>query len=111
MTNLPQITLSTGTYKNCPVVFIDFKFEWKIVENIRAIKNANYLYNEKRWFVPKELFETRILLQQFNGKIEIIYNNIPPVEKEIGQSYLSALERMRYSENTIKTYFKYFTDF
>lgn len=111
MNTRPQISLSEGTYKEFPVIFIDFEFEWRIVDRFRTYSKTKYIASEKKWFVPKKDFSIKEIKEIFNGEITIDLNNITPIQKEIAEKYLATLERKRYSESTIKTYFQYFVEF
>lgn len=110
MNTATQIVLSEGIYNNKPVVFIDFKFNWSIIERLQAFSNATYLRDKKRWFIKKELFNYTKLLQylgeQYNLDIENLKLNL-----SIPELYIDKLKQKRYSENTIKTYTTYFEDY
>lgn len=110
MSNSPQIILSEGFYTEKPVVFIDFDFNWGIIDLLKPYSKAKYIHNEKRWFIKKELFDYTELLKLLGSKydlnIEFLNLNL-----HLPEQYKAILKQKRYSENTIKTYTKYFEDF
>ena len=110
MNTVPQIELSEGIYKEKPVVFIDFDFNWNIIDLLKGYSKANYIKADKRWFIKKELFEhheiTTLLGEKYtinSDKLQLFF--LVPAE------YEAILKRRRYSENTIKTYISYFKNF
>lgn len=105
-----QITLSEGTLSDKPVVFIDFKFDWDIVNQLKIFPNAVYLPEVQRWYIKKELFNYTQVLQFFGEKFELNTNKLK-LNLTLPQLYHDKLKQKRYSENTIKTYTKYFKDF
>ncbi len=110
MRNSPQIVLSEGLHNNKPVIFIDFEFDREIINLLKSYSKAKFSYNEKRWFIKKEVFDYYEVVLTLGGKVKInsdklqIYFSIP-------KEYEAILKRKRYSENTIKTYSNYFKDF
>lgn len=110
MNNRPQIILSNGNFNNNPVVFIDFEFEWDIVNLLRTFSNAVYIATDKRWYIKKELFNYTPLLQLFGSKYEIDTDGLH-LHLAVPETYKAVLKRKRYSPNTINTYTKYFEDF
>lgn len=110
MKKYPQIILSKGKLKNSPVIFIDFEFNWTIVERLRNHSKAIYIPAEKRWYIDKNIFNLNELKNYIGGIIEINANALytTPV---VPEEYLAILQQKRYSENTIKTYLSYFENF
>lgn len=106
----PQITLSKGIFKDNPVVFIDFEYDWKIVKQIRVLADAVYIYAEKRWYIAKNKFNLNEIVKSLSDNIEINTDALFP-KPVFPKEYLALLKQKRYSESTIKTYQKYFTDF
>ena len=110
MSNTPQIELSEGFHNEKPVVFIDFEFDWGIIDLLKSYSKAKYIHNEKRWFIKKELFDFYEVVKIFGEKRDLnsdklqIYFSAP-------ENYEAILKRKRYSENTIKTYTNYFEDY
>lgn len=108
MNTPPQITLSIGTFRNQAVVFIDFEFNWNIIEHLKNYSKAIYIPSEKRWHIPKNIFDLAELKQNLSDKIEI---DTSALKAKIMEGYLALLLQKRYSENTIKTYLLYFENF
>lgn len=128
MNNLPQITLSKGSFKDRPVVFIDFEFNWNIVDLIKTYSKANYVQADKHWFVPKENFNLNEFFTLFRSKAFINYTALQKLSKtlpdkkilkdysyrsstKLPKNYTNKLSQKRYSQNTIRTYSGYFKDF
>ncbi len=110
LNKLPQISLSEGIVKEKRVVFIDFEFDWEIVNQLRLFSDAIYLPAEKRWYIKKEQFNYIQFLQQFGVRYDINTYHLN-LNLNIPEQYVAKLKQKRYSENTIKTYTKYFKDF
>lgn len=108
MNDFPQITLSFGNFNNQPIVFIDFKFNWNIVEQLKKYTKASYIRSEKRWWIPKDMFDLKELKMNLGDKVDIDSNAL---KAKIPEGYLALLQQKRYSENTIKTYLLYFQNF
>lgn len=108
--NRPQIILSEGKFNGAQVVFIDFEFSWVIVRKLRAYPNAEYLPDEKRWYVRKKQFDLSYFLEQFGNACEINDKSLKQ-NNVVYTQYIAKLKQKRYSENTIKAYTKYFKDF
>lgn len=106
----PQIVLSEGTLNSKPVVFIDFEFDWKIVERLKKFSNTVYLPKEKRWYIKKELFNYPQVLQYFGEQFDLNIDKLK-LDKNLPEKYKAKLKQKRYSENTINCYSKYFNDF
>jgi len=126
----PQIALSEGILNDTPVVYIDFAFDWKIVELMKVFSKASYIKSEKRWFVPKENFNLNEFFTVLSSSAFIDYSALkksarlfaPEVKKnrnynaEEIKSKLKTeakekikvfkrwLEQKRYGESTIKMY-------
>ena len=106
----PQIELSEGFHNEKPVVFIDFEFDWGIVNLIKTYPKAKYIHRDKRWFIKKELFDYYEFIS-FVGKKYKINSDKLQVFFTVPEKYEAILKRKRYSENTIKTYINYFGNF
>lgn len=112
MNNSPQITLSIGTFENQQVIFLDFEFNWNIVDRLQNYSKANYIPSVKRWYIEREIFNL-IELNQFIGEGIAINDTAFELNKKpiSPDEYEAVLRRKRYSENTISTYLSYFEDF
>ena len=115
MSTQSKISLTSGVFKEQAVVFIDFEFNWNIVDRMKSVAGAEYISSKKCWFIPGEKFK----LQQFKSELgdgfilntENYKADNKKIKPEILEGYLAVLKRKRYSENTIKTYTNYFSSF
>jgi len=105
-----QILLSERIFKTKPVVLIEFSFEWAIVKQLQNLPEAIYLRDKKQWYIKKELFNYTRLLQYLGSKYELNIEKLK-LDLPLPEQYKAKLTQKRYSENTIKTYTKYFEDF
>ncbi len=110
MRNLPQIVFSEGFHNDKPVVFIDFEFDRGIINLLRLYSKTKYIYNDKRWFIKKELFNYYEIISILGEKYDINSDNLQ-MFYSVPKKYEDILKRKRYSENTIKTYCNYFENF
>lgn len=128
LNTLPQIILSEGIRDSKPVVFIDFEFNWTIIDLMKIYSKANYLQANKHWFVPKESFNLNEFFSLFRSKAYINYTALKKLPKTLAdkrlkkdysyrssiilpEKYTNKLTQKRYSPNTIRTYSGYFKDF
>ncbi len=126
----PQIALSEGILNDTPVVYIDFAFDWKIVDLMQIYSKASYIKSEKRWFVPKDKFNLNEFFTVLSSSAFIDYSALKKNDRLFAQevkpnrsykaeeikSKLKAkanekikvfkrwLEQKRYGESTIKMY-------
>ena len=77
---------------------------------LKSYSKANYIHNEKRWFIKKELFDYTELLKLLGSKYDL-NTELLNLNLNLPELYKAKLKQKRYSENTIKTYTKYFEDF
>ncbi len=128
MSDTPQIELSEGFHNEKPVVFIDFDFNWVIIDLMKTYSKANYLQADKHWFVPKEDFNLNEFFTLFRSKAFINYSALKKLSKtlpdkkfqkdysyrsgtKLPEKYTDKLTQKRYSQNTIRIYSGYFKDF
>jgi len=126
----PQITLSEGNFNKNAVVFVDFEFDWNIVNRMREFSKAFYAPREKRWYIFKDSFNLNQFFNIFKSVAFVDYSNLKQKTHEIKSDpaenifydtfkikqkltketkdkivkFKSWMQQMRYSENTIKTY-------
>jgi integrase/recombinase XerD len=126
----PQIVLSNGIFKENPVVFIDFKFDWAIVNLIRGYLQTMYIVDEKRWYIVKNTFNLNHFFDTFKEIAFIDYSSLKEKRNEIKPGlpkkelynvnkikqqltpetranldrFKEWMQQLRYSGNTIKTY-------
>lgn len=106
----PQILLSEEILNEKPVVFIDFDFNWAVVDHLKSYRNATYLSDKKRWYIKKELFDSRSFIQKFGERFDLDTEKLK-LNLTIPEQYEAKLKQKRYSANTINVYCKYFKDF
>jgi len=66
--NYPQIILSDGEYKNNPVVFIEFDFNWSLVDKVRKFEGTNYIAENGVPEMRKLSFLRRLKIHKIFGK-------------------------------------------
>ena len=125
-----QIALSEGIFKDKPVVFIDFKFDWDIVNLIRNYPGTIYIPDKKRWYILNINFNLNDFFKRFKATTYIDYSKIkqkqteafpkPAVKETYNANKIKLqltpetkvkiagfkvwMQQLRYSGNTVKTY-------
>jgi hypothetical protein len=113
-TKMPNdMTFTQEEYEGNPVIFIHFKYDQQIIEEIKKIPGRQWNQAAKCWYVP-DTKENRALLGMdapigLPSKRELI---------KIGEINKSALNALRekmilkgYSKNTQRTYYYEFAQF
>ncbi len=129
MNNRPEITLTYGTHRQEPVVFIRFQFNREITDLLKETAHALWSKTNKCWYIQKDKFNLNYFFEAFNEYAWINYSGIklnPNVQPEeiknrkkfshrkftdLPKGYLEKLEQKRYSKSTIRTYCAYFKDY
>jgi integrase/recombinase XerD len=128
--NRPQIVLSDGIFKEQALVFIDFEFDWAIVNQLREYSKATYNGKDKRWYIQTDNFNLNKFFEAFKPIAYINYSKLTKkmhqhaeadtkgktynlkeikkqlptkVETQIGE-FKKWMQQMRFGPNTIKTY-------
>jgi integrase/recombinase XerD len=126
----PEITLSTATHRETPVVKVEFAYNRELIDALKASTNARWSATMNCWYIPKDKF---ILGEFFTAMRPVAWidysavkNNSEKIEEEkhprpkklnrnknitLPKGYMEKLEQERYSENTFKIYTHYFKDF
>ena len=75
LNNRPQIKLSEGNFNKKSVVFIDFEFNWDLVNLLRNYSNSIYIGSEKRWYILKQNFNLNHFFNRVNEIAFVDYSN------------------------------------
>ena len=115
MADKPRITITTRKTGQEQLVFIQFLFNWEIINRVKKSTDAIWNASERAWCLPaagfdpdrfRKLFEDLAVVDSENFSAIRVASKIP-----LPDGYLQMLERRRYSTNTIKTYCHYFSEF
>jgi integrase/recombinase XerD len=99
MESIQHFTFKLGTHKKQKVIFIIFKKDFKLIQQIKAIEGTRWSYQKTVWYIA-DTPQNRLL---FNLESEQL--KLPSKEGfEQLNKFKNHLKSKRYSENTIKTY-------
>jgi integrase/recombinase XerD len=129
LNELPEITLSTATHREQPVVKVEFVYNRELIDELKARTNARWSANMNCWYIPKDKFDLGKFFTAMKPLAWIDYSgvknkNSQQPQKSEGKKYSQAsmkkriqpevkekindfkkwLEQGRYGENTVKTY-------
>jgi integrase/recombinase XerD len=126
----PEITLSTATHRETPVVKVEFAYNRELIDALKASTNARWSANMNCWYIPKDKFDLGKFFTAMRPVAWIDYSAVlnnsensedaeQPLPKKLNpnkniilpKGYLEKLQQERYGENTIKIYTHYFKDF
>jgi integrase/recombinase XerD len=57
LNELPEITLSTATHREQPVVKVEFVYNRELIDELKARTNARWSANMNCWYIPKDKFD------------------------------------------------------
>lgn len=110
-----EIHLSPNTHRNKEIVVIQFDYSAEIVGLLRQHFPAQWSQTKKCWWIARKDFDYNKFKEIFSNtaKISLPHKKQKDIVKEqiLPSNYLEKLQRLRYSDSTIKTYSKYFRDF
>ncbi len=111
-----KIYLSSGMHQNQKVVFITFNYNTRIIDELKKNFAVIWSQNEKSWWIERRKFNYKKFKQVFSGLSVIEFlkkkeSEINITEIALPDGYLEKLERLRYSNSTVRTYTKYFKEF
>jgi site-specific recombinase XerD len=110
-----KLTILSDTHRNKKVVAIRFSYESNLVALLKQEFAATWSQTKKYWWIARDQFDYNKFKQVFSPTYEIIVleEKADAEEEEIRlpKEYLKKLERVRYSESTIRIYTKYFNDY
>lgn len=96
---LDNFTFKTAIHNKQKVIFILFKKEYKLTQEVKAMNGSKYSYKDAAWYIA-DTPQNRIF---FNLNLE--EDTLPSFEGlEQLEKFKNYLKSKRYSENTIKTY-------
>lgn len=113
-----KIILSYGIHNAQEVIFLAFDKDYELISKIKTIPFVRWSATNKKWYIPKDKFNLKIVLNSINNSAYIDYkailnNNkneikkgekISQINKEKISEFTLWLKHKRYSNNTIKTY-------
>jgi len=111
-----KITLSAMTHRNQKVVAISFNYDANLVKVLKQNFAVHWSQSKKCWWIKRGDFD----FKKFKAVFKTLADIETPEKKEeikvqaevqLPYGYLEKLQRVRYSESTIRTYSKYFKDF
>ncbi len=130
MANRPNIRIEPHRYKDRDIVAIVFKYNLSIIKIVREFEGAIWSEKMKFWYIPAEKFDLSLVFEKLRPVAYIDYSALQAQKNEnkssapaneqkgnkrakadLPDGYLEKLERKRYSEQTIRTYTGYFSDF
>jgi integrase/recombinase XerD len=111
-----KITLASDTHRNKHVVLIGFAHNQQIIDLLKQHFPARWSQSKTYWWVDRSEFDYAKFKAVFSTLAEIVLPEKleatkKPLNLELPFGYLEKLQRVRYSESTIRTYSKYFKDF
>lgn len=109
-----RILLSPDLHRNRKVVKITFDYNMEILELLKKHFQVKWSQSKKCWWIAGTEFDYKKFKEVFSPIAEIVARadkEKEKVETFLPKGYLEKLERLRYSESTIKTYTKYMRDF
>lgn len=109
-----KLTLASDTHHNKKVVSIEFDYDLNLAEILKREFNASWSKSKNHWWVARDEFDYKKFKAIFSSLADIRVKKEEEGGKErisLPEGYLEKLQRVRYSESTIRTYSKYFKDF
>lgn len=129
MNGKPEITLSTATHRETPVIKVEFVYNREVIDALKARTNARWSATMNCWYIPKDKFDLGKFFTAMRPVTWIDYSavkneNVQQPKKNEEKKYSPAamkklilpetrekiddfkkwLEQRRYGENTVKTY-------
>ena len=119
MNEKPKITLSNAIHREQPVVKVEFAYNRKLIDELKAKTHAVWSASINCWYIPKEKFVLGEFFTAMNPMAWIDYAalkivsepvNLKPKKRdyshrriiELPKGYSELLHQKRYSNNTIK---------
>ncbi|WP_372645519.1 tyrosine-type recombinase/integrase, partial [Ancylomarina sp.] len=111
-----KIHLSGKEHRNKNVVLIAFARNQQLIDLLKQHFPAHWSQSNKCWWIARNEFDFKKFKAVFSAlaDIEMPEKEVEAKEKteiKLPCGYLEKLERVRYSESTIRTYTSYFKDF
>ncbi|WP_282125157.1 site-specific tyrosine recombinase/integron integrase [Marinifilum flexuosum] len=109
-----RILLSPDLHRNRKVVKITFDYNLGILELLKKHFQVRWSQSKKCWWIARTEFDYKKFKEVFSPIAEIVAiadKEKEKVETVLPKGYLEKLERLRYSESTIKSYSNYMKEF
>jgi len=111
-----KLSLESGTHRNKNVVTISFTYNREIANLLKQEFAVTWSQSNKYWWIARDQFDYTKFKRVFSTLTEIVLpekqeKTKKPIDIKLPLDYLEKLQRVRYSESTIRTYSKYFKDF
>jgi len=116
---MKKLFLKNGWMGKHPIIRIEFPYDFELKELVKTFPGMDWKKEFKVWYVPYSDTKLSELLEFFKGKvwldysqfkkvkIEEVFDDLPPISKELGQEiqkFADWMRNRRYSESTIKNY-------
>jgi len=106
-----KLTLASDTHRDKQVVSIRFERNQKLIDLLKTNFPVRWSQTKKYWWISRDQFDYPKFKKIFSPTFEIIIIKEKKEVIQLPKGYLEKLERLRYSESTIRTYSKYMRDF
>lgn len=117
MNSTPTIIIENGFHKNEDVVIVRFKYNIRIISEIKKISGFMWSQSLKAWYIPSANFDQDLFMEKLSKIASFDFRNrngktVPGKDSiSLPTGYLELLQQKRYSDNTVKTYSSYFLMF
>lgn len=128
MTIKPNVTLSNGNHREQQVIKVEFEYDRKLIDILKAKTNARWSATMNCWYIPKDKFVLGEFFTAMKPVAWIDYSAVKIVNEpenpkpkkrdyshrrniELPKGYTELLYQKRYSKSTIKIYPAYFKDY
>lgn len=105
-----QIYLSSDKHRNKEVVAIKISYNQKFQALLKQNFPVSWSNTKKYWWVERNKFDYKKFQACFASIAKIITPE-KKIEIVLPSTFLEKLQRLRYSDSTVRTYSKYFKDF
>jgi len=130
MKKLPTVSLEANYFKNENRLFVRFQYNEDFIALIKSFDDARWSNSQKAWHIENIPQNLKAIFSAFKGKALIDASGVPFKNRDytkqkttlkkvvpkterpnIPEEFLLFLKRRRYSENTIKTYCTFLSEF
>ncbi len=121
-----NITLSYDVHLNKDIVCLNFAYDEKLIDQVKALGAVKWSQTKRCWYMLKNDFDLGEVFEELKDVCYLDYSDLKKespikVQKKkpsiiqtqvvIPEAYANVLEQRRYSENTKSTYLLYFREF
>lgn len=104
LTNLADFTFICGIHKGKDVIWIQFPYNKKLIDEVKSLPSATWSNTQKCWYVnDQKAFRLQFRLP-VNSIGKQAFLEIDPVNQPAFKKLQELLQLKMYSSNTIKTY-------